>query len=62
MSREVILRIRPGESVEDFIRRVAETAPPPPQDLVDRLRALLPVGTRPAETIRRRTSAEQQAA
>lgn len=40
-AREVVLRIRPGESETDFARRVAATAPPTPTHVMDRLRALL---------------------
>jgi len=45
MSREVILRIRPGESVEEFTSRIADSAPEAPPEVIARLRALLPVGT-----------------
>lgn len=41
MSREVILRIRPGESVDEFTSRIADTAPALTPDLAARLRTLL---------------------
>lgn len=42
MSGETVLRIQPGESTEDFIHRVADTAPPLTPELAARLRSLLP--------------------
>lgn len=44
MSSETVLRIQPGESVEDFGRRLVDTAPPLTPELAARLRALLPIG------------------
>ncbi|MGW1001729.1 hypothetical protein [Streptomyces sp. NPDC002520] len=43
MSREIVLTIQPGESVEAFISRIADTAPEPPTRLLDRVRTLLAV-------------------
>ncbi|MFJ2004725.1 hypothetical protein [Streptomyces chartreusis] len=47
MSAGTVLRIQPGESVEDFTSRIAGTAPEAPPDVIDQLRALLPT-SRPA--------------
>ncbi|MGW0574804.1 hypothetical protein ACWD25_02310 [Streptomyces sp. NPDC002920] len=41
MSGETVLRIQPGESTHDFIRRVADTAPQAPPDVLVRVRDLL---------------------
>ncbi|MDX2749579.1 hypothetical protein PV413_03570 [Streptomyces scabiei] len=40
-TREVVLRIRPGESVSAFARRIAASAPPAPVHVMDQLRTLL---------------------
>jgi hypothetical protein len=45
MSGEVLVRIRPGESVDEFTSRVADSAPSITPDLADRLRSLLAVNT-----------------
>lgn len=37
-----VLSIEPGESVTDYIHRIASTAPPMTPALADRLRPLLP--------------------
>ncbi|WBO61395.1 hypothetical protein [Streptomyces camelliae] len=42
--RGTVLQIQPGESVEDFITRIAETAPEPSPHLMDRIHALLSPG------------------
>ncbi len=49
MSRDVVLRMLPGESEDDFTSRIAGTAPAglTPQ-LAARLRSLLAVKNRPA--------------
>ncbi|GAA2633304.1 hypothetical protein [Streptomyces vastus] len=39
--REVILRIGPGETVEEFTRRVVGTSPSPSPEVMVRLRILL---------------------
>lgn len=60
MSQETVLTIQPGESVEDFISRIAETAPEPSPRLMDRVRTLLavdapavtPLRTAPSRTTR----------
>ncbi|MEU3899803.1 hypothetical protein [Streptomyces sp. NPDC045251] len=46
MSRHVVLRMQPGETVDDFTTRVANAAPTglSPQ-LTARLRSLLAIGT-----------------
>lgn len=44
-TREVVLRIRPGESDADFARRVAASAPPAPTHVMDQLRTLLAPAT-----------------
>jgi hypothetical protein len=41
--RETVLRIRPGESVDEFTSRIADTAPLLTPDLAERLRALLAI-------------------
>ncbi|QIJ62608.1 hypothetical protein [Streptomyces sp. JB150] len=46
-TREVLLTIRPGESVDEFTSRIADTAPPLTPELAATLRALLPVTTPP---------------
>jgi len=38
------LQIQPGESVQDFIRRIADTAPRLTPAAADRIRTLLPIG------------------
>lgn len=38
----VIGPAEPGESRDDYIRRVVDSAPPPRPEDIDRLRALLP--------------------
>lgn len=43
MSREIVLRMQPGESVEAFTSRIADTAPPLTPGLADRLRSLLAI-------------------
>ncbi|MCX3059612.1 hypothetical protein [Streptomyces beihaiensis] len=43
MSREVVLTIQPGESADDFISRIADTAPEPSPSVLDRIRTLLAV-------------------
>lgn len=49
---ETVLRIQPGESAEDFMRRVADTAPQAPPDVLGRLRGLLRDDMQPlAETV-----------
>ncbi|MGP4085427.1 hypothetical protein [Streptomyces sp. KR55] len=47
MSREVVLRIQPGESVDAFTSRIAAAAPPLTPQLADRLRSLLAIDTEP---------------
>lgn len=46
MSREIAMQIQPGESVEDFTTRIADTAPVAPSEVIDRLRALLAIDAR----------------
>jgi hypothetical protein len=41
MRGETVLRIQPGESVEDFTRRVVDSAPDVPPYVMDRIRTLL---------------------
>lgn len=41
MSSEVLVRIRPGESIDAFTSRIADSAPPLTPVLADRLRDLL---------------------
>jgi len=41
MSGETVLRMQPGESIEDFSRRVVDSAPDAPPHVMDRLRGLL---------------------
>lgn len=41
--REVVLRIRPDETADEFTSRIADNAPPLTPDLADRLRALLAI-------------------
>lgn len=43
MSREVLVRIRPGETVDAFTTRIADSAPPLTPELAARLRTLLPI-------------------
>lgn len=43
-TREVTLHIQPGEGLDAFIRRVADSAPAP-AEVIDRLRTLLPIDT-----------------
>ncbi|EST24488.1 hypothetical protein [Streptomyces roseochromogenus] len=38
-----VLTIQPGESVDDFISRIANTAPEPSSRLLDRVRTLLAI-------------------
>ncbi|MEV6791323.1 hypothetical protein AB0M87_04825 [Streptomyces sp. NPDC051320] len=60
MSREIVLTIQPGESIDDFVSRIADTAPEPTPRLMNRVRALLavdspavtPLHTAPQRTIR----------
>ncbi|WP_406168991.1 hypothetical protein [Streptomyces sp. NBC_00996] len=50
MSGETVLRIQPGESIEDFTNRIADTAPAAPPDVIDQLRDLLAIDAQaPAE-------------
>lgn len=51
MSGHVVLRIRPGESLEDFTRRIVDTAPDAPPHVIDRIGALLVPSAPPAEAV-----------
>ncbi|MER5909525.1 hypothetical protein ABT124_03215 [Streptomyces sp. NPDC001982] len=55
MSGETVLRIQPGESVDAFTRRIADTAPPLAPALAARLRTLLPATQAPARPAARHT-------
>lgn len=61
MSSQVVLRIQPGESMQDFTRRIADTAPSAPPDVMDRLRALLPIHHDAAAPARPRQTARPAA-
>lgn len=48
MSRQVVLRMQPGETVDDFTTRIANAAPAGlSPHLTDRLRSLLAIDTEP---------------
>ncbi|MGW1796856.1 hypothetical protein ACWCQN_12805 [Streptomyces sp. NPDC001984] len=49
MSGETVLRIQPGESLEDFTRRIVDTAPDAPPHVMDRIRTLLVPSTPAAD-------------
>lgn len=60
MSGYIELTIQPGESVEAFIHRIADTAPEPSPRVMDRVRTLLAVdtpGAVPMHTAPSRTAA-----
>lgn len=61
MSRQVVLRMQPGESIDDFTTRVANAAPPLTPHLAHRLRTLLaiapPTAPAPAAPLRDRVAA-----
>jgi hypothetical protein len=49
MSGGTVLRIQPGESIEDFTRRIVDSAPDAPPHVMDRIRTLLIPATPLAE-------------
>lgn len=62
MSREIVLRMQPGESVDDFTTRIVETAPALTPQLAARLRSLLAITPpAPADTAAPRTTVPRAA-
>lgn len=59
---ERILRIRPGESVDEFTTRIADNAPPLTPDLAERLRQLLAIGHEPEAPQQMQQPVQPQAA